>query len=86
MKNKREIVVPTNDYVFSRIFGRVGNERITKSLISTIIDDKIEKISLSESKILERDLMYDKMGILDVMVKVNGKVPIDIEMQVVKQC
>lgn len=29
---KLDSFVPTNDYVFKRIFGRVGNEIITKGL------------------------------------------------------
>ena len=28
-----EVMVPTNDYVFKRIFGHVGNEEIKKGLI-----------------------------------------------------
>ena len=30
---KLDSFVPTNDYVFKRIFGRVGNEIITKGLL-----------------------------------------------------
>jgi predicted transposase/invertase (TIGR01784 family) len=76
---------PTNDFVFQRIFGKVGNERIVKSLIEAIIPDKIENLKLTESKILERDLITDKLGILDINVTVNDDCPIDIEMQMIDQ-
>ena len=36
--NKENSVVPTNDYVFKKIFGQVGNEKITKDFVSTILD------------------------------------------------
>ena len=34
----RKLLKPTNDYVFKRIFGYVGNEEITKVLLNAIID------------------------------------------------
>lgn len=84
-EKKQTVLIPTNDYVFARIFGRVGNEKITKSLISSVIKDEVESISLNETPILERDLIDDKMGILDIKAKVNKEITIDIEMQVVRQ-
>ena len=35
--DKNIILRPTNDYVFRRIFGHVGNEDITKGLVSSIV-------------------------------------------------
>ncbi|MCI8392504.1 MAG: hypothetical protein HFJ23_01180, partial [Clostridia bacterium] len=46
---KDEAMLPTNDYVFKRIFGRVGNEEITKGLISAIIKREVKKVELDES-------------------------------------
>ena len=59
---KDEAMLPTNDYVFKRIFGRVGNEEITKGLISAIIKREVKKVELDESPILEKDLRDDKVG------------------------
>ena len=41
-------MLPTNDYVFQRIFGKVGNEEITKGLISAIIKREVKKVELDE--------------------------------------
>ncbi len=53
--------------------------------MSCIIDDKINKLTLNETPILERDLIEDKMGILDVKASIDGEVSIDLEMQVANQ-
>ena len=77
---------PKNDYVFKRIFGHAGNEEITKNLLQAIIPDKIDKIELDSNPITEKDLLDDKVGILDIKAKLNdGNVNCDIEMQVVDQ-
>lgn len=82
---KDDAMIPTNDYVFKRIFGKVGNEDITKGLISAIIGKKVRKVELSGSTILEKDLKDDKVGILDVKANLdNGKI-CNIEMQVTEQ-
>ena len=78
-------MVPTNDYVFKRIFGHVGNEEITKGLIGSIIKEKINTIKINENPITEKDMIYDKVGILDLRVKLNDKIICNIEMQVVQQ-
>ena len=79
-----EVMNPTNDYIFRRIFGREENKEITKGLISAIIGKDIKKIELKESRILEKDLRDDKVGILDVKAKLEDETIVNIEMQVVK--
>lgn len=74
---------PKNDYVFKRIFGRVGNEDITKDLLSAILGEKITSVELDNNPILEKDLPDSKVGILDIKAKINEKIDIDIEMQMV---
>ncbi len=80
-----ELLNPKNDYVFKRIFGHRGNEEITKQMLQTIIACQIKDIKLYESKILEKDLLDDKLGIVDIYVKLNENVNVDIEMQVAKE-
>lgn len=80
---KLKAVVPTNDYVFKRIFGQVGNENITKDFINSILDEEVKSVDLKGNKILEKDLMDDKVGILDIKAKLNDEVICNIEMQVV---
>lgn len=58
---KDKTMLPTNDYVFKRIFGYVGNEEITKGLVSSILNRNIREIKLDGSKILEKNLKDDKM-------------------------
>ncbi|MBO5476807.1 MAG: Rpn family recombination-promoting nuclease/putative transposase [Clostridia bacterium] len=83
MKEKA-ILNPTNDYVFKRIFGRKNNEDITRGFIEAVTGVRYEEINLEDTPILERDLLENKMGILDVKVIANKYNDIDIEMQVVK--
>ena len=80
-----ELLNPKNDYVFKRIFGYVGNENITKQMLNAIIKTPIENIKLNQSTILEKDLLNDKVGIVDIYAKLNNKIDVDIEMQVVNQ-
>ena len=85
---KKECIIakllnPKNDYVFKRIFGQIGNEDITASLISAIIDKKITNVKLDNNTILEKDLFDDKVGVLDIKAKIDNCINCDIEMQVV---
>ena len=83
---KEEIkLTPTNDFIFKRIFGKEGNEEITKDLLSSILEDKIETIELSKEQTTDVDVTSDKIGILDVEVKLSSGTIIDLEMQVAKQ-
>ena len=81
---KNELLKVTNDYVFKRIFGKKGNEDITRSFIEAVTSEYYEDINLEDTPILERDLLENKMGILDVKVVANEINDIDIEMQVTK--
>lgn len=80
-----ELLNPKNDYVFKRIFGHVGNEDITKQMLKTIIKTPIENIKLNENTVLEKDLLDDKLGIVDIHAKIDNEIDVDIEMQVAKE-
>ena len=81
---KKTIYYPTNDFIFRRIFGTVGNEEITKDFLSSIISDSIESISLANNVELTPANINDKYGILDVKATLNNKMLCDVEMQVSK--
>lgn len=83
MKNIDKLLNPKIDYVFKRIFGYIGNEEITKELISSIIQKEISDIKLDNNTILEKDLLDDKVGILDIRAKIEDNINCDIEMQIV---
>ncbi len=74
---------PKNDYVFKRIFGHVGNEEITKDLLSAILGKEITYVELDNNPILEKDLSDSKVGILDIKAKIDKRIDVDIEMQIV---
>lgn len=79
--NENKLLKVTNDYVFKKIFGKKGNEDITKEFLRAVTNKYFERINLEETPILERDLLEKKMGVLDVKVVANE---IDnIEMQVI---
>ena len=85
-ENKKiELLNPKSDYVFKRIFGHVGNEEITCDLLNSILENKITEIELDKNPILEKDLLDDKIGILDIKAKADNNVNINIEMQVLDQ-
>ena len=90
MQNKMKLLDLTNDYVFKRIFGRKGNEDITRGFLRAVTKVEYIDINLEDTPILERDLIKDKMGILDVKIVAKEKNKevrennIDIEMQVIK--
>jgi len=58
---KDKAMLPTNDYVFKRLFGYKGNEEITKGLLSAILKRNIKEVKLDGNKILEKDLIDDKV-------------------------
>ena len=74
---------PKIDYVFKRIFGYVGNEKITAGLLSSILKKQVTNIELNCNPILEKDLLDDKVGILDIRAKIDNEINCNIEMQVV---
>lgn len=76
---------PTNDYMFSRIFGHKKNNDILKDLIEAILPDiHINKIEVQREIPLERQIMSDKLGVLDIIATLNDNTVINIEMQVRK--
>ena len=82
---EEKIIVPTNDFVFKRIFGYPGSEKITKRLLELIIEDDIESIDLGNSTILEKDLRDEKVGILDILAKGKDNTKYNIEMQMISK-
>ena len=79
-----KLLKPTNDYVFKRIFGYVGNEYITKALLMSILENiNIKNITLDCKEILEQDLRTDKFGILDIRAIIDESIQCNIEMQIV---
>lgn len=70
MKNIKTLS-PKLDVVFQALFGEVGNESITKGFLETILDRKIESIDLSKNPILRREFKDDKLGVFDIIAKLD---------------
>lgn len=75
----------TNDYVFKRIFGKQGNEKILKDLLISILEIPIKEIEVIHDSQLERTIKDNKVGILDIKAILNNNITINIEMQVKDQ-
>ena len=74
---------PTNDYVFSRIFGYKRNWELLKDLIEAIlIDVKIKKIELVKQYTLDKETIENRGAVLDVLAILNDDTYVNIEMQV----
>ena len=76
-----DILPLSNDYVFKRIFGKGGNERILKSLLEAILAIKIQKIEIKNPEI-PKESIEEKLSILDIKAEINENIMLDIEMQV----
>ena len=72
----------TNDYIFKRTFGYKGNEEVTQVFLRDILQTDITEIKLDSTPITEKELMDDKVGIMDIKAVLNGNSQCDIEMQV----
>lgn len=84
-KQKNNLLSPKLDVVFQALFGEVGNEEITKRFLEVILNRSIESIDLSKNPILRREHIDDKLGILDVIAKINNEENCNIEMQITPQ-
>ena len=78
---ENEVMLPTNDYVFKKIFGQIGREEITKGLIEEIIGQKLNSIDLDKNTVLEKDLYDSKLGVLDIKATLDNDIVCNIEMQ-----
>ena len=79
---EKKLLSPKLDVVFQALFGEIGSERITKKFLEAILERKIEEVDLSGNIVLRRENVEDKMGVLDVLAKINDKEYINVEMQV----
>lgn len=82
MKNTKTLS-PKLDVVFQALFGEVGNESITKGFLETILERKIDSIDLSRNPILRREFKDEKLGVLDIIAKLDENEICNIELQIV---
>ena len=83
-ENKKLKILPKYDFVFKKIFGirgRKDSEEFLKDFLSSIIEEKIEKVEIEKDVHLEKMYEDNKEGILDVRATLNDNEEIDIEIQ-----
>lgn len=74
---------PTNDFVFKKIFGETKNKDLLKDLLEAILTDiKIDDVEVNKDVSLERKIITEKLGILDVVATLNDGTKVDVEMQI----
>ena len=77
-----ELLKPTNDYVFKRIFGQKKNSDILKDLLQAILPNwNIKNVEPRQEVQLETDFITDKVCRLDILATLDDGIKVDIEMQ-----
>ena len=80
----KKLLKPKNDFVFQSLFNQ-ANENITKSFVESLLNEKIKKIKINETKELYREKPQDKLGILDLELDINNNEKVDVEIQLVNR-
>ena len=71
IKSKKVDMLPlSSDYVFKRIFGKGGNERILKSLLEAILKINIQQIEVKNPEI-PNETISEKLSVLDIKAEIN---------------
>ena len=77
-----ELLKPTNDYIFKRIFGQKKNSDILKDLLQAILPHwNIKNVEPRHEVQLETDFITDKVCRLDILATLDDGTKVDIEMQ-----
>ena len=84
MKNDTNFKITLrNDYAFKRIFGTEENTDILQNLLECILDILPENIAGLEllDKEFHKEILTEKLGILDIKLRLKDKTIINIEIQ-----
>ena len=77
---------PKNDVIFKNLFSKVGNEDLLKEFLEEIVGIKIKKIDIQKEVELNKSHTKEKVGRLDLRVKINENIIVIIEMQLEDKC
>ena len=75
----------TNDFIFKTVFGKKENKGMLIDLLNGILNINIKEIEVKAEVDLERDLIENKEGILDIEAVIDNGTTVDIEMQMQDQ-
>ncbi|OOO00326.1 MAG: hypothetical protein ATN35_07960 [Epulopiscium sp. Nele67-Bin004] len=77
---------PLNDFAFKKIFGEKGREIELMSFLNAILyktlSSPIAKITIIEHKELTKELIDDKLGIIDIRSQLEDGTVVNIEIQI----
>lgn len=84
-----ERMKPLNNYVFKKLFGEEDSKDNLIALLNAILNkndrEKLVTLEIIENKVLTKELIDDKTGILDVRAKTVDGMQMDIEVQLTNQ-
>ena len=73
-----------NDYIFKKIFAKEENNSKLKDFLEAILNIEIKKVEVKNPEI-PKNMLDEKLAILDIRAEINEDTMIDIEMQVANQ-
>ena len=73
-----------NDYIFKKIFAKEENNSKLKDFLEAILNIEIKKVIVKNPEI-PKNMLDEKLAILDIRAEINEDTIIDIEMQVANQ-
>ena len=82
-KTEKGLLIPKTDVVFQALFGTKGSERILGGLLSKILNQEVNNVSLDANQNLVREVIDEKMGILDLRARIGENTEVNIEVQMV---
>ena len=74
-------ITPKKDIVFKRLFGSKGNEEILKDFLESILDTKIESLTLDLNTEMLPEFYEGKQTRVDVRTKLSDGTEVNIEIQ-----
>ena len=86
MEQEEKTNKPKNDVIFKNLFSKAGNDDLLKEFLEEIIGIKIKKIEIQKEVELNKSHTKEKVGRLDLRVKINENAIVVIEMQLQDKC
>ena len=81
MQKTKKFYTPTNDVIFSNLFGKNKNKKFTKQFLEHLLEMKIKTIDVDKNTLLKREYNDTKESILDIKCLLNDDTQCNIEMQ-----
>ena len=73
-----------NDYIFKKIFAKEENNSKLKDFLEAILNIEIKKVEVKNPEI-PKNMLDEKLAILDIRAEINEDTILDVEMQVANQ-